>query len=294
MFYLSRLTKLKGGKSHEKPPVFLGNYTIDFLIVAGGGGSVQAAGNFGGGGGAGGLICSGQTYQGGGGSAQTSLSFATTGLVGVTYSFTVGAGGEGGLSGGYTGAQGGNSIAFGHTAIGGGGGAGISAAGTTGGAGGGGACLWQYSVWYHSNVGTANQGYGGGEGSSTYAFGGGGGGGAASVGGAATGVNGVNGGTGGTGLAWLDGKVYCCGGRGGIGDGGVVGANAPNYEAFANNGAGGGCNLNDASSTGGTAYGADGVVILRYVGKQRGTGGTYSSAAGFSYHTFTSSGSYVT
>jgi hypothetical protein len=34
-------------------------------------------------------------------------------------------------------------------------------------------------------------------------------------------------------------------------------------------------------------------VIVRYSGAQRGSGGTYSSAGGFSYHTFTSSGTYT-
>jgi hypothetical protein len=34
-------------------------------------------------------------------------------------------------------------------------------------------------------------------------------------------------------------------------------------------------------------------VIVRYPGSQRGTGGTYSSVGGYSYHTFTSSGTYV-
>jgi hypothetical protein len=35
------------------------------------------------------------------------------------------------------------------------------------------------------------------------------------------------------------------------------------------------------------------VVIIRYFGAQRGTGGTVTSAGGFTYHTFTSASSFV-
>ena len=72
-----------------------------------------------------------------------------------------------------------------------------------------------------------------------------------------------------------------------------MGASAGNYTAFANNGAGGGAGLNDASSTGGTAYGANGVVIVRYFGRQRGSGGTVTTVGNFTYHTFTASGSFI-
>jgi hypothetical protein len=41
------------------------------------------------------------------------------------------------------------------------------------------------------------------------------------------------------------------------------------------------------------AAGGSGVVIVRYAGSQRGTGGTVTSAGGFTYHTFTSSGTYT-
>jgi hypothetical protein len=34
-------------------------------------------------------------------------------------------------------------------------------------------------------------------------------------------------------------------------------------------------------------------VILRYLGSQRGTGGTVVSSGGYTYHTFTSSGTYT-
>jgi hypothetical protein len=39
--------------------------------------------------------------------------------------------------------------------------------------------------------------------------------------------------------------------------------------------------------------GGSGVVIIRYLGSQRGTGGTVTSAGGYTIHTFTSSGTYT-
>jgi hypothetical protein len=39
--------------------------------------------------------------------------------------------------------------------------------------------------------------------------------------------------------------------------------------------------------------GGSGVVILRYAGTQRGTGGTVTSSGGYTLHTFTSSGTYT-
>jgi hypothetical protein len=57
-----------------------------------------------------------------------------------------------------------------------------------------------------------------------------------------------------------------------------------------NRGAGGGGNF-AAAGDGGT--GGSGVVIIRYLGAQLGTGGTVTSAGGFTYHTFTSSGTFT-
>jgi hypothetical protein len=66
--------------------------------------------------------------------------------------------------------------------------------------------------------------------------------------------------------------------------------------------------VNSGSGGGGGAYtyvggggndaarasnGASGVVIIRYAGAQRGTGGTVTSAGGYTYHTFTSSGTFT-
>jgi hypothetical protein len=35
------------------------------------------------------------------------------------------------------------------------------------------------------------------------------------------------------------------------------------------------------------------VFIIRYPGSQRGTGGTVTSSGGYTYHTFTSAGTYT-
>jgi hypothetical protein len=49
----------------------------------------------------------------------------------------------------------------------------------------------------------------------------------------------------------------------------------------ANTGGGGGGGQNVSAGSGGS-----GVVIIRYLGAQRGTGGTVTSAGGYTYHTF--------
>jgi hypothetical protein len=54
------------------------------------------------------------------------------------------------------------------------------------------------------------------------------------------------------------------------------------------NGGGGGA----PGSFGGA--GGSGVFVLRYLGPQRMTGGTYSLSGGYSIHLFTTSGSLVT
>jgi hypothetical protein len=45
-----------------------------------------------------------------------------------------------------------------------------------------------------------------------------------------------------------------------------------------------------AAGTGGA--GGSGIVIISYLGSQRGTGGTVTSSGGYTIHTFTSSGTY--
>jgi hypothetical protein len=43
----------------------------------------------------------------------------------------------------------------------------------------------------------------------------------------------------------------------------------------------------------GTGNGTQGVFIISYLGAQRGTGGTVTSSGGYTYHTFTTAGTYT-
>jgi hypothetical protein len=57
----------------------------------------------------------------------------------------------------------------------------------------------------------------------------------------------------------------------------------PSDAGPANSGRGGGCRN----------AGGSGIVVIRYAGAQRGTGGTVTSSGGYTIHTFTSSGTYT-
>jgi hypothetical protein len=57
----------------------------------------------------------------------------------------------------------------------------------------------------------------------------------------------------------------------------------------ANTGGGGGGIWEQATA----GSGGSGIVIIRYLGSQRGTGGTVTSSGGYTIHTFTSSGTYT-
>jgi hypothetical protein len=123
---------------------------------------------------------------------------------------------------------------------------------------------------------------------SPYWFAGGGGGGSHS---GYYGGNGGKGGGGGGG-SWS--------GVGGVGDTnginpGVTAANGP-YQfggnAGANTGGGGGGGTHYNYNNGG-GNGGSGIVIVRYKGPQAGTGGTIETKAGYTYHTFTSSGTFT-
>jgi hypothetical protein len=92
------------------------------------------------------------------------------------------------------------------------------------------------------------------------------------------------------------------GGSGGTGaNAGIVQVNAignlsatgDNSSAiFAQSVGGGGGNGADASSNSGLA-GATGIVIVRYLGAQRGSGGTVTSAGGYTIHTFATAGTFT-
>lgn len=250
-------------------------YLVNYLVVAGGGG---AGYRFGGGGGAGGVQV-----------GSSSLSSGTA------YTITVGAGGAGGASGGTNGSNGTtSSISAVVTAVGGGGG-GFSdnSNGNAGGSGGGGG-RWGTAV---GGAGTSGQGYAGGNGTAPSASpdraGGGGGAGG-------TGFNGSVSGNGGPGISSsITGTAinYAGGGGGGggnnfglggIGGGGNGSSGSSATAGTANSGGGGGGN---GDTIAGMA-GGSGIVIISYLGSQRGTGGTVTSSGGYTIHTFTSSGTY--
>jgi hypothetical protein len=267
-----------------------GSITVEYLVIAGGGGG---GGSHGGGGGAGG-------YRSG----------STTLTAGTQYTVTVGSGGAGGVNIGGAGVAGSNSSAFTVTSAGGGGGGtristGQTYAGGTGGSGGGGAGTNPTTA----GTGTSGQGNSGGAGSSDATAGhGGGGGGAGAAGGAASGASNTGySGAGGNGSQWLNGTYYAGGGSGGLWDGGTVGAaglggggaggngnpNNPGSAGIANTGGGGGGSSSGVAGSGGA--GGSGVVILRTLGSVTAASTTGSptrtESGGYTYYTFTGSGS---
>jgi hypothetical protein len=98
---------------------------------------------------------------------------------------------------------------------------------------------------------------------------GGGGGGATSAG---------NGRDGGGGKTWVNGVEYAFGGKA---PGGIDFGNGP--------GSGG----NGGTSAGGATDGENGIVKLRYLGTPIATGGTITQSGGYTYHTFTSNGTFT-
>jgi hypothetical protein len=280
-------------------------YSIEYLVIAGGGGGAALFG----GGGAGGYrsSVSGES-SGGGGSAESVFST----LPGVSYTVTVGGGGAGAgpTSGTETVGGNGSNSAFGAISSTGGGGGGGQNANTAGSGGsGGGGSDWAGSA-RPGGSGTSNQGYSGGSAAGgTNGAGGGGGGGASQTGGNGTtsaggkGGNGVSSSINGTattraggggGGAFTGTYPSATGGAGGTGGGGAGGVNTNNSGTggTTNTGGGGGGGTRAFGSVAG-GNGGSGIVILRYLGAQRGTGGTITSSGGYTIHTFTSSGTYT-
>jgi len=285
---------------------YTASYSVEYLVIAGGGGGGGGQYN-GAGGGAGGYRSSvaGES-SGGGASAESPLLVSS----GSSYTVTVGAGGSGGVEGPGAGAGGNSSFAT-ITSIGGGRGGNHNApnSGGSGGSGGGGS-----QGGSASGAGTTGQGYKGG--GSWYAAGAGGGGAGAAVpdgnnsvpytggttpvsGGVGvassiTGTSVFRAGGGGGGGRQQYGIPQGSGGNGGGGNGGPTnGGNG--FNGTANTGGGGGGVGSDADNsttrTGGS--GGSGIVILRYIGPQRGTGGSITSSGGYTIHTFTSSGTFT-
>jgi len=267
-------------------------YTVEYLVVAGGG---SGGGNYvGGGGGAGGYISTSGTVVGN-----------------TNYGIVVGAGGTGPANG--LGNNGGNSSFLSSTAIGGGGGGqGSTTAGSGGSGGGSGAAGVPTNLWGSGTAGQGNRGGAGGDGLTNYTATGGGGGAGAVGGNAGQTTSDTSGGAGGVGLQWLNGTFYAgggggstdngastrpgtggTGGNGGGGNGGTWITSTLPTNGTANTGGGGGGGTRIGSSGSAGANGGSGIVIIRYAGSQKGLGGTVTSAGGYTYHTFTSSGTYT-
>lgn len=276
-------------------------YTIEMVLVAGGGAGGGGSNGGGGGGGGGVIINSGILVT-----------------PGTGYSIVIGGGGGAVIGSGAYGNAGGNSTAFGFTAIGGGGGVpnGYFAVWNTvangGSGGGGGRDTTSYDA-FTFGLGTAGQGNNGaGAYKGGYASAGGGGG-AGNCG--YTGGDDLNGrydpiSCGGEGalINWTGTNFYygpggggafenaygnpngpAPGGRG-LGDGGGNGATnavAPT-SGTANRGAGGGGAKSSWSGAGGS-----GRCVIRYFGPQRASGGTVTSYGGYTVHTFDSSATFT-
>lgn len=266
------------------------SYSVEVLVVAGGGGGTRGTGS--GGSGAGGYL-------------EGSMTLAAT----TEYPVTIGAGGAAAPSQGTIGSVGSNSVFNGATALGGGVGARDSGTGLAGGSGGGaagasinGSNRPNTAATQGNSGGLTGYGNTGGSATGNTWYIGSGGGGAGAVGENCPGSADVRGGTGGAGRQWVDGNYYAGGGGGGsestaaiaspaVGGGGASGRNGTNpTSGTANTGGGaGGTGLSAQPA----AQGGSGVVIIRYLGAQKGTGGTVTSSGGYTYHTFTTSGTYT-
>lgn len=273
---------------------------VEYLIVAGGGAGGR---HHGGGGGAGGLLH---------GYTRASLSTGS-------YTIVVGAGGAKNTginsSPGGAGGNGQNSSAFGLTSIGGGGGGQYNANGANGGSGGG---PTNWSTSRLAGIGTSGQGYSAVNGSGAYNTRGGGGG----SGGSPTSANNYNNGGIGRYFGYSFGRSL--GEDGWFAGGGAAGTYggpcATQYVRFTGANVGGkgggaiggyGCHgnavhaANGQANTGGggggqPAYnrlggnGGSGVVIIKYKGPQKATGGdSIITRKGFTIHVFTSSGTFT-
>ena len=239
---------------------------VEYLIVAGGGGG-------------------GSDRAGGGGAGGVLTGFFN--VVSQSYSVSVGGGGAGGPSDQTQGTNGGNSSAFGFTAIGGGGGGhsngGNPTPGNSGGSGGGGSGTDNASA--AGGLGIPGQGNNGGAGDFGPGTAGcsGGGGGAGSPG--ENGISPRQGGNGGSGiLSSITGnnKFYASGGGGGIdqrlaltrgfggigggGDGGdsTDGLNDAQDGLTNTGGGGGGGGRDPTNSNENGGNGGSGIVIIRY------------------------------
>jgi len=250
--------------SQRMDDVFTNNELItDWLLIGGGGSGGNGNGvRSGGGGGAGRFVSS-------------SILIPTGASISID---AIGAGGTGQASGNTNGNNGGTSqitiLGTAYTAPGGGSGGrdafvsfSQSGNGGAGGSGGGGGATGtandRTSAGGANQVGTPIEGFGSdGQGKGINS-------------GNTPGGNG--GGAGGTptGLAWVDGITYCVGGFG----------NSTTY--------GSGTAGSTYAGGIGSSTAAQGVFIIRYSGTTRASGGTITQSGGYTYHTFTTSGTFT-
>jgi hypothetical protein len=252
-------------------------YTVNYLIVGGGGGGGSSTTSSGGGGGAGQLL---------------SGSLVVTGSITSTF-ITIG-------SGGAINTNGSNSTAFSITSIGGGAGGYLNVSASSGGNGGGGAGQTGYETGA-----SGSNGFAGGNGQFIMgsATAGGGGGGASQSGRNATNLD-SGAARGGSGSVWINGTFYAGGGGGGFNGyaggptplGGPGGGGRGSYNTTlastagtTNRGGGGG----GSSSTLAGAAGGSGIVVIAYLGTQKGFGGTITTSGSYTYHTFNSDGTFI-
>ena len=261
--------------------------TADYLVVAGGG---SGAGGQGGGGGAGGYLTGNITLT-----------------EGVTYTATVGGGGNGvpGITK-VDGNDGSDSVLSGAglstiTAIGGGAAGAESNNGAAGGSGGGGG-QFGGSTTGSGGSGTVGQGFDGGDGYSPGGQGGGGGGGAAEAGN----TDAVNAGGDGLSSSITGSATFYAGGGGGSGSanpaGGGAGGDGGGTDGESNPNGSDPCPANTGGGSGGvndspSGNGGSGVVILRlstsqYTGTTTGSP-TVSTDGSDTVIKFTGSGSYT-
>lgn len=198
---------------------------------------------------------------------------------------------------------GGNTVAFGITLLKGGNGGSGSGGGGNGGSGGGGAGDNDGAGGPAGSATGSYSGNNGGDASGGTMRGGGGGG-----AGAAGGNHSSGNGDGGAGIVWINGLDYGSGGGGGArteasraglgsgcggngGQGNSGGTNVPGGSG-ANRGCGGGGGSNWGSSNGGP--GGAGVVVFAYLGTTvLASGGTITNDGTYTYHTFTSPGTFT-
>jgi hypothetical protein len=273
-------------------------YYADVLVVGGGGGGggAEASNGFGGGGAGGG--------SGGFMAGRIFINYALQ-----SYSIFIGGGGTGGSNesqgtgSGCNGTMGTASCALGLVAVGGGFGGGDET-GTGGGNGGSGGGTGGDNSG-PAGVGLLGQGCSGGANGQRN---GGGGGGASTTGFQGYFANN----NGGNGRTWLNGTTYAGGGGGGGGaattfqplggsGGGGNGSSTNGTSAsFADGGTAAAGTTNTGGGGGGGAAGraqggqngGSGIVVIRYQGSQKGFGGSITSSGGYTYHTFTTSGTY--